>query len=178
MTDQNLTSSDNFIGYKSYHELVADYKPLEFKVSGRNHKEHLVRSNRLLQSFSVAVQIIKVVIGLELTYFDLRSSLTPQQRKVGDMRFISHMAQTKNDHASRLERLRYQWLTFRYGPEIIYISKKITDLNDAPITSLSKEVRLYILRWQYSLIVEPKFVELIHGMNARQAKQTILSLSS
>lgn len=158
--------------YKHFPALVEDYKPLRFKFMGYSHKERVPRMASLLRPSSFVVKHIKSILGWEVSYFDLRPSMTPEQRKKGDLQFLTHFAKSHDggaENASRSERARYYWLKFRYLPEIIHINGQMWDKDGQPIVSLPEEIDMYLLRWGYLLSIPPKFVELIHGTEANYA---------
>jgi hypothetical protein len=152
--------------YKLHSDLAADYKPMRLKFMGVSRKERLPRAASLLRPVAVVGCRAKLSLGLELTYFDLRASLTPEQRKMGDLIFLTHFDKshaTDAENVSRTERARYYWLKIRYLPEIIYINNQLYDKQGQPILSLPKDVEMYLLRWGYMMSVSPQFVELVHG---------------
>jgi len=159
--------------YKHYPALVEDYKPLRFKFMGHTRKERLPRSATLLQPVYFAVRHAKRVLGWEVSYFDLRPSMTPEQRKKGDLQFLTHFAKSHDrgaENVSRSERVRYYWLKFRYLPELVHINGQMCNKDGKPIVSLPEEIDMYLLRWGYLLSVPPELVELIHGTEATYAR--------
>lgn len=158
--------------YKHYPALVEDYKPLRFKFMGYQRKERLPRSATLLRPVYFAVRHAKSALGWEVSYFDLRPSMTPEQRKKGDMTFLTHFDKSHDrgaENVSRSERARYYWLKIRYLPEIMHINSQMWHKDGQPIVDLPESIDMYLLRWGYLLSVPPEFVELIHGTEASYA---------
>jgi hypothetical protein len=159
--------------YKHYPALVEDYRPLSFKFMGYSRKERLPHWASLLRPASFMAQHIKSALSWEVSYFDLRPSMTPEQRKKGDLQFLTHFAKSHDrgaENVSRSERVRYYWLKIRYLPEIMHINGQMWDKDGEPIVDLPESIDMYLLRWGYLLSVPPDFVELIHGTEACYAK--------
>ncbi len=166
--------------YKHFDALVADYKPMKFKYFGYMHGEHF--TNPLFQKPFIAIRKqLKSMFGLELTYFDLRTSLTTEQRKMGDMLFLTHCGKNHAEGAenvSRVELIRYFVIKMHYLPELLHIKSEMYTKHGKPISKLPDYVSMYLLRWHYLLNVDPKFVELVHGMDANEASLRIKGLVS
>jgi hypothetical protein len=146
---------------------------MRFRYLGWQHTEHLSKSATLLRPLVSLRNEAKQLLGLELTYFDLRASMTPEQRKKGDLQFITHFAISHAESAentSRSEQIRYYWFRMRYLPELIHIDGQLYDKDKNPILELSEAFEMYLFRWGYLLSVPPEFVELIHGTEANYAK--------
>lgn len=163
----------NYQKYKTHEEVANAYQLMRFKFLNLNCKERLPKAAMMLKPTYAIIQQLKVMLGLELTYFDLRASLTPEQRKKGDLQFLTHFAKSHDratENVSRVERMRYYWLKIRYLPEIIHINDQMYDKSNEPIVDLPEAIDMYLLRWGYLLNVPPDFVELIHGTEASYAK--------
>jgi hypothetical protein len=178
MTDPKNRIDHNHIPYKSLTALAAGYKPMSYRFLGIKRNEYLPRFVVLRPLLAIRRRI-KTVMGWELTYFDLRASLTREQRKMGDLIFLTHFDKshaTDAENASRSERARYYWIKIRYLPEIIHINNQLYDKQEQPILKLPKEVEMYLLRWGYMMSVRPQFVELVHGTHALRAQESVSDL--
>jgi hypothetical protein len=168
-----------FQKYKTFEEVAADYKPMRFKFKGVSQKERLPKATLLLKPSSAVVRQFKELLGFELTYFDLRPSMTPEQRKMGDLTFLTHYSKSHDgdaENGSRVERAHYYWLRIRYLAELMHINGHFYDKQGQPTLELPQHVEMYLLRWHYLLSVQPDFVELVHGMEANRAKQSVSHL--
>jgi hypothetical protein len=160
--------------YKTFASIAKVYKPMRFKYMGFNRKERLQRFVVLRPLIYIRRQM-KAVMGWEITYFDLRASLTPEQRKKGDLIFLTHFDKSHAKDAqnvSRSERARYYWLKICYLPEIVHINSLMWDRDGEPIVDVPKDVQMYLVRWGYLLNASlvPGFIELLHGTEAHYAK--------
>lgn len=151
--------------YKTHTELAKHYSPMSFKFRGITRNERLPKRTPA-SLLALLRRAAKEALGKELTYFDLRASLTPEQRKMGDLIFITHFSRSHDrdaENVSRSERLRYYWLRFRYSPELIHVYNQLYDGQGQPKFDLPEYVEMYLLRWGYLMSVSPNFVELVHG---------------
>ena len=165
--------------YKNIDTLVADYKPLKFKIMGINKKERLPYGASLLRPINSIVFNIKLKLGHELSYFDYRAYLSPIERKSGDLKFLTHYGINRcrdAQNGSRSEQIRYYWYLFRYLPELSYIEKQLYDKDGKPVSDISDDVSSYILRWQYLLNVSNSFKEFIHGTDPQTGNISLRDL--
>jgi hypothetical protein len=155
--------------YKTFPDLVAGYKPLAFKVGFVSINEHIPD----LEPSSIISKImlkLKLTYKAELTYFEVRHVLTPSAKKSADLFFITHY---KKDHISGfnradfLETLHYYRTSLRYFFELRYLNRLILHKPHRSTT----ETDMYILRWGYTMNVDPKFKEIIHGATSRDIIQ-------
>jgi hypothetical protein len=160
--------------YKTFSSLADAYEPMSFQYMSFKRKERLQRFV-VLRPFVSARRQLKTAMGWELTYFDLRASLTPEQRKKGDLIFLTHFDKSHAgdaENVSRSERARYYWLKMCYLPEIMHINNQMWAKDGEPIVDVPQHVQMYLVRWGYLLnaSLEPGFLELVHGTEAQYAK--------
>ena len=163
---------------KNFDEFARNYKLLKPPLLGRTATERIPRESSPF-SLCAAVTQLKITAGVKLNYFDLRHSLTPERKKVADLRVITHFEKKLDPDAENARGItywRYKLLKLRYLPELRYINS-ILFSKESPSHPEQKLADNYILRWGYMLDVEPSFVELIHGtskQNAFYALETIV----
>jgi hypothetical protein len=170
----------------SREHFIASYRPMKFWYRHLRQKERLLYAPSLLRPLAALRIEIKVRLGLEVTYFDFRASLTPKQRKHRDMQFLTHYAMIHAEdaeNASRVERWRHDRIRRQYLAELshihgyFYLMPQFSHMNrdfrfkQRELTGeLPEEISMYLLRWGYLMNVPPAFVELIHGTEASYAK--------
>lgn len=140
---------------QSFDQFAKNYKPLRFKFLGLTLTEHMPRETSFDWPSAIRVRI-KLLLGMPINYFDLRSSLTTGSKKRADMAFLTHVIRERDRDAesvSRTELWRYRHMQLRYWPELWH----------ANLTIGSKQTDNYMLRWGYLLDYTPSFTELIHG---------------
>jgi hypothetical protein len=151
--------------YKTLDSLVKHYKPLTFRFMGVPLKERLPYSTSLLLPLVMGYVQLKASLGLKVSYFDLRLSLTPEQRKIGDLRFLTYCAKESagdTPDAPRMRRGHCLLFKLRYWPELSYIHSVLFS-PQTPKHPDQPKVDAYLLRWGYMLSVNPSFVELVNG---------------
>jgi hypothetical protein len=153
-----LTMIDYFERYKTFDEFAKHYKLLRFRFLGINLSESVPRRT-VFHQFQTSWLKLKVVLGLQVNYFDLRASLEPEDKKRGDMAFITHYLRDKDCRHSLYETFRYCMTRIRYMPELAQINSQLM----TPIADR------YSLRWGYLLDVKPSVVDLIHGTSPDNA---------
>jgi hypothetical protein len=152
----------------------ADYEPIKFKFLGVTWRERLPLPSPF-HWLHLARLRFKATFGLPVTYFDLRTSLTPEQQKNGDLWFLT-ISYSKRDrdaeNTSRMRRVLY-WITvFRYLPELSYV-RGVFYSPEAPHHPDQPIIDDYLVRWGYLLDVPPSFIELLHGTDSDTALYAI-----
>lgn len=112
---------------------------------------------------------VKNALGLQINYFDLRPSLTPDGKKRADMAFLTHVIRKCDrdaENTSWSERMRYHRTRLLYLPELSHVNRNVG----------KPEADNYILRWGYLLDHNPSFDELIHGTDGGSAWYALESL--
>jgi hypothetical protein len=149
---------DYFEKYKNFDAFSKHYKPVSFRLFGLGLSESVPKRTALHQPHKLWLKT-KVTLGFRINYFNLRPSLEPEDKKRGDMAFITHYIRGNDDNHNFYESLRF-WITrLRYLPELVYINGKL-------MTPVADK---YSLRWGYLLDVNPSFVDLIHGTDPDNA---------
>lgn len=134
------------------------YKPLRFKFGGVILREHMPHKTLFDEPHLIWIRL-KSLVGLRITYFDLRASMTPVGKKRADMAFLTHVIQKCTRDAENTPRMRFYMTRLRYFPELWYIDRHID----------TKQADNYMLRWGYLLDHDPGFDELIHGTTGAAA---------
>jgi hypothetical protein len=153
-----LTMSDYFDKYKNFDEFAKHYKPVRFRLLGLNLSESVPKKTVFHLPHKIWLNT-KAILGLKVNYFDLRPSLEPEDKKRGDMAFITHYIRGDDIQHSVYETIRFLITRLRYMPELIYINGKLM----TPVADR------YSLRWGYLLDVKPSVVDLIHGTSPDNA---------
>jgi hypothetical protein len=167
--------------YGHFSALVEDYKPMHFKYLGYDHKERLPYFSVATRPLVTIRRQLKSLFRLELTYFDFRASMTPEQIKTGDMIFLTHNSRNHARYAenvSRVERLRCFLIKMYYLPELVHINGQLYNKHGKPTSKLPNDIEMYLMRWKYLMKVEPDFTELVHGMDPDQARDCVFRLLS
>jgi|GEM_PF-4337321 len=154
--------------HKNFTDFVKSYEPLRFTVLGLKLNEHIPQETSFVWP-QLARMYVKTTLGIPITYFDARPSMTREGKKLGDMAFITYLTRMYDRDAENVSRgtKTHYWLTkLRYFPELWYINRNIG----------TPDVDSYILRWAYLLDVNPSFVDLIHGTSADTALFAIKNL--
>ncbi len=150
---------------QSFDKFVSKYQPLKFHWLGMNRTERIPKESRL-DFLHVSKIRIKSMLGMPITYMDVKHSMTPDGKKAADLAFITYFVRkrdTQAQNAPRGSKLHFRWLYLCYFPEIRHINSRIG----------TKEADDYMLRWGYLLDVNPSFVELIHGTNGESAMYAV-----
>lgn len=151
---------------QSFTEFVEDYKPLHFKFMGIQFRERLPHETRFDVPHVLLLRL-KLLLGLRVTYFDLRTSMTSSGKKRADLAFLTHVIRKCDRDAESTPRIRFYITKLRYLPELWYINKHIG----------TKQADDYMLRWGYLLDHDPSFDELIHGTTGAVAWYALENLN-
>jgi hypothetical protein len=139
-----------------------NYKPLRFKFAGIAMTEYIPRQTTFDMPQLLQVRL-KAILGLNFTYFDFRSSLTPVGKKRADMAFLTHVIQKCDTDAQNAPWVRYYLTRLRYFAELRHINSHIG----------TKQANSYMLRWGYLLDHDPSFDELVHGTSPEVASYAL-----
>lgn len=147
---------------KDFSSFAKNYKPLRFKFAGITMTEHIPHQTTFDISQLLRVRT-KAILGLNFTYFDFRSSLTPVGKKRADMAFLTHVIQKCDTDVQSTPWIRYYMTRLRYFVELRYINSHIG----------TKQADNYMLRWGYLLDHDPSFDELVHGTTPEVASYAL-----
>ena len=120
----------------------------------------------MINAVFVARLRLKVILGIKVSYFDLRPSLTPDGKKKADMAVLTHFILKCDRDAEIASRIDYWRIRLRYYLELNSINKNIGTL----------DADKYMLQWGYLLEHDTLFDELIHGTHPSDAWEALKSL--
>jgi hypothetical protein len=155
-------------GSGDFSTFTNSYRPLRFKFLLLPFTERMPRVTTW-DGFYLGKLRLKSHLGMPITYFDLRPSLTPEGKKRADMAFLTHVREERERGAENVsggEIIRYLFTKFRYWPEVSHVNKTIG----------TPKADNYMLRWGYLLDFNPSFIELIHGTDNDTALHALENL--
>lgn len=139
-----------------------NYKPLRFKFAGVTLTEFIPSQTTFDMPQLLRIRV-KAMLGLNFTYFDFRSSLTPVGKKRADLAFLTHVIQKCGTDVQNTPWIRYYMTRLRYYAELRYINGHMG----------TKQADIYMLRWGYLLDHDPSFDELVHGTSPEVASYAL-----
>ncbi len=151
-----------------------EYELLTFKLLGFKRHEKIPRKTIFYALHWLRIRL-KSVLGVQITYFDLRALLTPEQQKNGDLMFLTAWSRKDDrdaENESRAYRVRYFITTLRYYPELWYV-RSILHSDQSPHHPKQQTIDDYMVRWGYGLNISPSFIELVNGTSSELALDAV-----